>query len=59
MNCNSDTDWQIIIFHLPIQRSIRSGYAENGFLKSGGSLPKDFVFNELGVEQWIAVEKID
>jgi len=28
-------------------------------LEVGGSLPKDFVFNELGVEQWIAVEKIE
>ena len=28
-------------------------------LEVGGSLPKDFVFNELGAEQWIAVEKID
>jgi len=28
-------------------------------LEVGGSLPKEFVLNELGVEQWIAVEKME
>ena len=46
-----------IIFAMTAE--IKVGLRGKRVLEVGGSLPKDFVFNELGVKQWIAVEQID